>query len=76
MTYAVVGYKNRVEEQGLALQVVGPFYHTERANRAKSILEIAKSDMRFEVIALADGVKEVSVAKTKIRQDKRAQRNV
>jgi len=76
MTYAVVGYKNHVENEGLGLQVVGPFYHEERANRAKSILGIAKSDMRFEVIALADGVKEVSVAKTKIRHDKRAQKNV
>jgi hypothetical protein len=76
MTYAVVGYNKVVGDDGLAIKLVGPFYHTERANRAKSLLEIAKSDMRFEVVALADGVKEVSVAKTKIRQEKRAQRNV
>lgn len=74
MTYAVVGYKNRVEEQGLDLQVVGPFYQTDRANRTKNILEAANGDMSFQVISLADGVATVMGAKKVIRENKRRQK--
>jgi hypothetical protein len=74
MTYAVVGYKNRVEAEGLGLQVVGPFYQTDRANRAKKILVAANEDMSFQVISLADGVATVGDAKKVIRQNKRKQK--
>jgi dihydroxyacetone kinase len=74
MTYAVVGYKTHVEEQGLGLRVVGPFYQTDRANRAKSILGAANADMSFEVISLADGVATVMGAKKVIRENKRKEK--
>jgi dihydroxyacetone kinase len=74
MTYAVVGYKTRVEEQGLGLQVVGPFYQTDRANRAKNILGAANEDMSFQVISLADGVATVMGAKKVIRENKRREK--
>ncbi len=74
MTYAVVGYKNHVENEGLGLQVVGPFYQTDRANRTKHILEAANGDMSFQVISLADGVATVMSAKKVIRENKRREK--
>ena len=74
MTYAVVGYKTRVENDGLGLQVVGPFYQTDRANRTKNILEAANQDMSFQIISLADGVATVMGAKKVIRENKRKEK--
>ena len=74
MTYAVVGHKYHVENKGLGLQVVGPFYQTDRANRAKNILQAANEDMSFQVISLADGVATVGDAKKVIRQNKRKEK--
>lgn len=74
MTYAVVGYKNHVKNDGLGLQVVGPFYQTDRANRTKNILEAANQDMSFQVISLADGVATVTGAKKIIRENKRKEK--
>lgn len=75
MTYAIVGFDTKVgENSGFNIDLVGVFYHLERANRAQGLLVKAYEGRDYQVVDLKDGLQAVAEAKKVIRDKRKAER--
>lgn len=71
MTYAVIG---KHLETG-NIMVIGPFYHTARAEKAAVLLSAAEADIDFKWVDVRDGVSTVALARKRIKEKKRKERS-